>query len=34
VTLDDGRQVDAQLDENFHVVGSEADDENEASEND
>ncbi|MFN0008205.1 MAG: hypothetical protein ACKVXR_09880 [Planctomycetota bacterium] len=34
VTLDDGRQVDVQLDETFHVVGSEADDENEASEND
>lgn len=25
VTLDDGRQVDVQLDENFNVVGSEAD---------
>ena len=25
VTLDDGRQVDVQLDENFRVVGSEAD---------
>ena len=29
VTLDDGSQVDVQLDENFHVVGSEADDESE-----
>ena len=28
VTLDDGSQVDVQLDENFAVVGSEADDEN------
>ncbi len=28
VTLEDGRQVDVQLDENFAVVGSEADDEN------
>ncbi len=28
VTLDDGSQVDVQLDENFDVVGSEADDEN------
>ncbi len=27
VTLDDGSQVDVQLDEGFHVVGSEADDE-------
>lgn len=27
VTLDDGSQVDVQLDENFAVVGSEADDE-------
>jgi len=27
VTLDDGRQVDVQLDENFRVVGSEADEE-------
>src|SRR5688572_28002024 len=26
VTLDDGTQVDVQLDENFHVVGSESDD--------
>ena len=25
VTLDDGRQVDVQLDEDFNVVGSEAD---------
>jgi hypothetical protein len=25
VTLDDGTQVDVQLDEDFHVVGSEAD---------
>jgi uncharacterized membrane protein YkoI len=25
VTLDDGSQVDVQLDESFHVVGSEAD---------
>jgi uncharacterized membrane protein YkoI len=30
VTLSDGRQVDVQLDENFEVVGSEADDESEA----
>lgn len=29
VTFDDGRQVDVQLDENFEVVGSEADSENE-----
>ncbi len=29
VTLDDGRQVDVQLDENFDVVGTEADDEGE-----
>jgi uncharacterized membrane protein YkoI len=28
VTLDDGRQIDVQLDENFAVVGSETDDEN------
>jgi uncharacterized membrane protein YkoI len=28
VTLDDGRQVDVQLDESFHVVGSSADVEN------
>jgi uncharacterized membrane protein YkoI len=28
VTLEDGSQVDVQLDENFAVVGSEADDEN------
>ena len=27
MTLDDGSQVDVQLDENFAVVGSEADDE-------
>ena len=30
VTLDDGSQVDVQLDEDFNVVGSEADDENES----
>jgi uncharacterized membrane protein YkoI len=29
VTLDDGSQVDVQLDRNFDVVGSEADDEGE-----
>ena len=29
VTLPDGRQVDVQLDENFNVVGGEADDESE-----
>jgi hypothetical protein len=29
VTLDDGSQVDVQLDEDFNVVGDEADDENE-----
>lgn len=29
VTLDDGSQVDVQLDEEFNVVGSEADDESE-----
>ena len=29
VTLDDGSQVDVQLDENFNVVGDEADDESE-----
>ena len=29
VTLDDGRQIDVQLDEDFRVVGSEADDEQE-----
>ncbi len=29
VTLDDGRQADVQLDENFNVVGEEIDDENE-----
>ncbi len=28
VTLDDGSQVDVQLDENFNVVGDEADEEN------
>lgn len=28
VTLDDGRQVDVQLDKDFHVVGSSADVEN------
>jgi len=28
VTLDDGRQIDVQLDESFHVVGSDSDDEN------
>lgn len=27
VTLDDGRQVDVQLDEDFRVVGSDADEE-------
>ena len=30
VTLDDGSQVDVQLDEQFNVVGGEADDESEA----
>ena len=30
VTLDDGTEVDVQLDESFAVVGSEADDPNEA----
>jgi uncharacterized membrane protein YkoI len=30
VTLDDGSQVDVQLDESFNVVGSETDDETEA----
>jgi uncharacterized membrane protein YkoI len=30
VTLDDGSQVDVQLDEQFNVVGDEADDESEA----
>ena len=30
VTLDDGSQVDVQLDEDFNVVGDEADDESEA----
>ena len=29
VTLEDGRQVDVQLDESFEVVGSETDDESE-----
>ena len=29
VTMDDGRQIDVQLDEAFHVVGDEVDDENE-----
>jgi uncharacterized membrane protein YkoI len=29
VTLDDGSQVDVQLDENFNVVGDETDDEHE-----
>ena len=29
VTMDDGRQIDVQLDEAFNVVGAEADDENE-----
>ena len=32
VTLADGSQVDVQLDENFNVVGSEADDESEGPE--
>jgi hypothetical protein len=30
VTLDDGPQIDVQLDEQFNVVGGEADDESEA----
>lgn len=30
VTLEDGRQVDVQLDENFEVVGADADVENES----
>jgi uncharacterized membrane protein YkoI len=30
VTLDDGSQVDVQLDEDFNVVGSESDDESES----
>ena len=34
VTLEDGRQVDVQLDESFQVVGSESEDESDASEND
>ena len=34
VTLDDGSQVDVQLDESFAVVGSEADEENEGADDD
>ncbi len=34
VTLDDGSQVDVQLDEEFAVVGDEADDESEAGDDD
>lgn len=34
VTLDDGSQVDVQLDEQFNVVGDEVDDENEADDQD
>jgi uncharacterized membrane protein YkoI len=34
VTLDDGSQVDVQLDRNFHVVGGSVDDENEDEGND
>jgi uncharacterized membrane protein YkoI len=34
VTLDDGSQVDVQLDRDFDVVGSEADDESESGESD
>jgi uncharacterized membrane protein YkoI len=34
VTLDDGSQVDVQLDRDFNVVGSEADDESESGESD
>ena len=34
VTLDDGSQVDVQLDENFNVVGSKADHEDAGGEND
>ncbi len=34
VTLDDGSQVDVQLDEQFNVVGDEADNENEADDQD
>ena len=34
VTLDDGSQVDVQLDESFAVVGDEADEENEGADDD
>ena len=34
VTLDDGTQVDVQLDRGFDVVGSEADDESESGDDD
>ena len=34
VTLDDGSQIDVQLDEEFNVVGDEADDENETDDQD
>jgi uncharacterized membrane protein YkoI len=34
VTLDDGRQVDVQLDRSFHVVGSSADDDGAGDDND
>jgi uncharacterized membrane protein YkoI len=34
VTLDDGSQVDVQLDEQFNVVGDEADNENETDDQD
>ena len=34
VTLDDGSQVDVQLDRDFNVVGSEADEENEGTDDD
>ncbi len=34
VTLDDGSQVDVQLDEQFNVVGDEVDNENEAGDQD
>ena len=34
VTLEDGRRVDVQLDEDFAVVGAEADDENEVGDDD
>ena len=34
ITLDDGSQVDVQLDEEFNVVSSEADDENEGPDDD